>query len=140
MRYCFCGKPIPRRQKRGGREKEYCCDAHQQQACRARNKGEHDLERIKKEADERLWNKAYQDVHRETWQNELEEKESYIGLLTTYQKLLQVRNEELQIQNNMLREYVDILEGKLADRKAEIVRLNVLLEGPKKRRPVPQHI
>jgi hypothetical protein len=128
MRYCFCGKPIPRRKKKGGREKEYCCDAHRQQACRARNKDKHDLDRIRREADERFWNKIYQDVHRENWQDRLEEQDKYISQSHKYEIFLQE-------QNNVLREYIKTLEKQLADKEAEIVRLTVLLEGPKRKRP-----
>lgn len=78
MRYCICGKAIPRPpkgpQERGHREREYCSDKCRQRASRQRNKHKHNIDRIKQEMDERLYNAVYQDVHRAIWQDELELK------------------------------------------------------------------
>jgi hypothetical protein len=127
MRYCICGKAIPRRKQKGGREKEYCCDNCRQRACRERNKDKHDLERIEREAQERFWTKIDQDIHRETWQDELKKQEEYINSCHRYELFLHE-------QNNILREYIKVLEEQLADKEAEIARLNILLESSTKRR------
>ncbi len=58
-----CGKALPHRKERGHREREYCSDACRQRANRARNKHKHNLDRIIKESDERIYNAIYQNVH-----------------------------------------------------------------------------
>ena len=82
MRECLqCGKPLPRRKEKGHREREYCSDVCRKRASRARNKGKHVLDRILHETSERMWNAMYQDIHRESWQDDLEHKEELVKLL-----------------------------------------------------------
>ena len=73
MRYCPCGEVIPRRKERGHREREYCSNKCRQAAYRLRHKEKHDLSRIEREMNERICNAVYQNIHRETWQDELEQ-------------------------------------------------------------------
>ncbi len=137
MKECLsCGKPIPRRREKGHREREYCSNICRQRAYRQRNRWKHNLDRIRKEAKERMWNALEQTSHRETWQDELEQSEKqreqsekqlekqhdWIEYLTNF-------NEQLQWEEIKLR-------NRLADKEAEIVRLTILLEGQaKKKRP-----
>ena len=128
MRECLqCGKPLPRRIEAGHRERQYCSDRCRQRACRARNKEKHNLNRIIHEASERLWSAVEQQVRRESWQDDLERKD----------KLLRQAHQELaylEEQNSLLQQQIVFLENLLADKEAEIVRLNTLLEGQAKRK------
>lgn len=129
---CGCGRIIPY-QKRP-REKMYFSDACRQRACRARNKGQHDLARIRREADERFYLKLYQDIHREAWQDELEEAQKRLAV---YEKDHAHRDDLLLgilEDQKHLRAYIASLEKQLAEKEAEIIRLNMLLEGPSKKK------
>jgi hypothetical protein len=112
----------------------YFSDACRQRACRTRNKGQHDLARIIREAHERFYLKLDQDVHRETWQDDLEEAHKR---LTAYEKDHAHRDDlllgVLEDQRH-LREYIASLEEQLAEKEAEIIRLTMLLEGPSKKK------
>jgi len=127
MYYCICGQPLPPRAKGGHREREYCSDKCRQRACRQRNKGKHDLDRINREMSERIANAVYQNIHRESWQDELERKESLIASLLQDLKYTHNMNEILQIDNDLLRE-------QLADQAEEITRLTLLLDAQSKKR------
>ncbi|MGH2481301.1 MAG: hypothetical protein ACRDHW_16735 [Ktedonobacteraceae bacterium] len=119
---------IHRRKERGHREREYYSDACRKRAYRARNKGKHDLSRIMQEASERFYLKLYQDVHRETWQDELEQLQKD-----------RARRDDLLLgvleDKSHLRASIAVLEEQLAEKDAEIVRLTTLLEGQAKRTP-----
>jgi hypothetical protein len=127
MRYCICGESIPRRKEQGHREREYCSDRCRKRAWRARNKEKHNLERITREWKERFYNAVDQEIHRETWQDELEKQESLIHSLLLETKYLREMNnvQELVMQG---------LKEELAEKEAEIARLNTLLEYQAKRR------
>ena len=134
---CGCGRIIPY-QKRP-REKMYYSDARRQRACRARNKGKHDIARIMRESDERFYLQLYQDFHRETWVDVLKEAQACIAQQkkrsAEYEKKEWKRDDLLLgvlEEQQHLREYIDVLEKQVAERDAEILRLNILLEGPKK--------
>jgi chromosome segregation ATPase len=124
-----CGKLLPPR-KKGYREREYCSDVCRQRASRKRNKWKHDLDRIQREANERHWNALDQSIHRETWQDELKRLDELNSL---YGKRIQ----DLISRNNALERYIESLEEQLADKEAEIVRLNVLLNPARSRRSRP---
>jgi len=135
---CGCGRTIPY-QKRP-REKLYYSPACRQRACRTRNKDKHNIERIVRESTERFYLKVHQDFHRETWQDELEEAQKRIA---AYQKDWLDRGAErdeftLGILADLsdLRKYVHVLEDQLADKEAEIVRLNTLLEDQAKKKTI----
>lgn len=123
----YCGKPLPRSREKGHREREYCNDLCRKRAWRAKNKDKHRLDRIIREAHERMWNAIEQGAHRETWQDELD----------TTNKLLTHMFEEqesLRILIQGLKHEIAFLQDRLADKDAEITRLTVLLEGQAKRR------
>jgi hypothetical protein len=123
----FCGKPLPRTREKGHREREYCSDLCRQRAWRAMNKNKHNLDRIMKTASERRWNAIDQEIHRETWQDELE----------TTNKLLKFMLEDLKLKEErieILEKAIAFLEDRLTSKEAEIVRLNVLLESQAKRK------
>jgi hypothetical protein len=132
MRECLgCGKPLPRRKERGHREREYCSDLCRQQAWRARNKDKHNLDRMMRESQERFWTKVHQEIHRETWQDELEHDDKLIkGLLEDLQFL--------EAQNKLQQLVIESLENKITENEAEIVYLKTLLEGQSKQRR-PHH-
>ena len=74
-----------------------------------------------------LWSAVEQQVCRESWQDDLERKD----------KLLRQAHQELaylEEQNSLLQQQIVFLENLLADKEAEIVRLNTLLEGQAKRK------
>jgi septal ring factor EnvC (AmiA/AmiB activator) len=112
----------------------YFSDACRQRASRARNKRRHDLARIMREADERFYLKLYQDFHKETWVDELKKAQARIA---EYEKR-QRRRDDLLLgileDQKHLRDYIDALEKQLAEKEAEIIRLNMLLEGPSKKK------
>lgn len=128
---CGCGRRIPY-QKRP-REKIYSSDACRQRACRKRKKDRHDLARIMREADERFYLKLYQDIHRESWQDELE----LLRQQHAADEKEKARRDDfvsgILEDQALLREYITMLEKDLAEKEAEIVRLNMLLEGLKKK-------
>ena len=133
---CGCGRIIPY-QKRP-REKLYYSSTCRQRASRARNKDKHNIERIVRASTERFYLKVYQDVHRETWQDELEEAQKR---LAAYEKDWINRGAEedqftlgVLADLSNLKKYIHILEDQLAEKEAEIVRLNTLLEGQAKRK------
>ena len=76
---------------------------------------------------ERIANAVYQNIHRESWQDELERKESLIASLLQDLKYTHNMNEILQIDNDLLRE-------QLADQAEEITRLTLLLDAQSKKR------
>jgi hypothetical protein len=127
MRYCICGKVILRQTEKGHREREYCSDACRQRACRARNKEKHALSRIRKEAEERMWNALDQTIHRESWQDELEQQKQLIMHLL----------EELTFReeiNTALVQHVESLENRLAEKEGEIAYWKTVLERQSKKR------
>src|SRR5690242_219702 len=102
MRYCICGATIPRRQKKGGREKEYCSDKCRQRACRQRNKVKHNLDRARREAEERMWSRIEQNVHRETWQDDLEKQGRLIKSLLQDLEYTNQENDALRVDLDFL--------------------------------------
>lgn len=130
---CGCGRFIPRRKERGHREREYYSDACRKRAWRARNKQKHDLDRIKREAEERMWNAIDQAVRRESWQDELALKDGMLDLMGKFQDMAEEKLKRAELDNQMLELEVTVLREQLAEKEAEIVRLTVLLEGSKKK-------
>ena len=134
MRYCVCGKAILRRGEKGHREREYCSDRCRQRACRARNKSKHDLDRLQKEASARYWTMIHQDVHRETWQDELEAQEKRINEQSDLiSDLIDEVNFYRDATENLLTS-IDFLNEQLAEKEVEIVRLSMLLDAQSMKR------
>jgi hypothetical protein len=122
MRYCICGKAIQRRKEKGHREREYCSDACRQRANRERNKHKRTAEQSMEEAMIRIYDASYQEIHHETWQDDVERQERLIhGLLDENIFLHEVRDTLLGI--------IDRQEATLAEKDAEIVRLTFLLDA-----------
>lgn len=89
-----------------------------------------------KDAFERQWNAIAQDVHRESWQDDLEHKEKQVTLLLDMLTKARNEHEYLEVYNNVLELEIQSLKDRLADKEAEIVRLMILLENQaKKKRP-----
>lgn len=130
---CGCGRFISYRKR--PREKLYFSGACRQRACRARNKDRHNLDRIMQAANERFYLEIYQDIHRETWGDELKEAQERLG---AYEKDKKRRDDLLlgllEDQRHQ-EEYIAILEKQVAEKEAEIVRLTMLLESSSKKRP-----
>lgn len=122
-----CGKVIPHRREKGHREREYCSDLCRKRAWRTRNKSKHRIDRIVQDAQERMWNKIDQDIHRETWQDDIEKLEKERGVMRQENNYLWRCKEQLEQQ-------LQFTQDLLADKEAEIVRLTVLLEGQAKRK------
>jgi len=69
-----------------------------------------------------------QEIHHESWQDELESRQRTIEILL----------DDLSFHDKTiddLRFHVGVLESHLADAKAEIVRLNALLDSQSKKHP-----
>lgn len=130
---CGCGRVIPHR-KSGHREREYYSDACRKRAWRRRNKWKHDLQRLWREAEERLAISVEQDVYRESWQDDLKRKDETLDSLRKQLKREHWEADLLEVQNNALQLELELLRERLADREAEIVRLQVLLEASSKKR------
>jgi len=81
-----------------------------------------------REAGERMWNAVEQHVHRETWQDDLERKDKLLSQVSKELVYIAEQNELLQLE-------VEFLKDQIAEKDAEIARLNVLLEGQAKRKP-----
>lgn len=62
MKQCICGRAIVRRTRKGGREREYCCDACRQRACRQRNARKREYDRLKREEDERVYEELKEEL------------------------------------------------------------------------------
>jgi hypothetical protein len=140
MRYCICGKPIVYRSRqekeRGHREREYCSDRCRQRACRERNKGKHDLDRIRREAQERWWLSIEQSVRPDMRQIELDLKNKMLEMQNMFLNSADTRIEHIELLNRIQQMEIADLKDQLAEKEAEIVRLNILLEAQtKKKRP-----
>ena len=135
MRECLqCGKPLPRTKEKGHREREYCSDVCRQRAWRQRNKWKHDLGRIIQASNERMWNAIDQHVHREHWQDELEQQEKLLELQD--KRFIQIHKllEESEEENRILQAEIQWLKDQLAEKEAEIVRVATLLESQSNRK------
>ncbi len=75
-----------------------------------------------------MWNAVEQHVHRETWQDDLERKDKLLSQVSKELVYIAEQNELLQLE-------VEFLKDQIAEKDAEIARLNVLLEGQAKRKP-----
>ena len=135
MRKCICGKAIARRKQRGGREREYCCDAHRQQAYRERHKGQLSLRRALHESHIRMIDSLDQDYHRETWQDELRDKDHKIDQLTWQLEPLERDLNICHLDIELLRKDKDLLQRLLEHAEVEIIRLNTLLDSQSKKHP-----
>lgn len=125
-----CGERLPPRAKGGHREREYCSDRCRQRAHRKNQQRAREIERIL--AGTYLWPIDKKAKH-DDWRFERE--------------ALLVRCKELEAERNVARAEVNVLIGQkalledslqssrnqAADLEAEIVRLNVLLEGQSRR-------
>lgn len=128
MRECLeCGKGIPFRKERGHREREYCSDKCRQRACRARKKPRRSLDQIIAEAHARMWDKVEQDFRRETWQDDLKAAQEREEMIYRWWK-------EESDENDRLQARIELLEYLLAEKDAEITRLNYLLESQARRK------
>lgn len=119
---CGCGRFIS--YHKTPRQRLYYSNACRKKASRARNKERYTQERLEQEQREasiRYWSKIDQEIHRETWQDELKGWRNLYGWA--------------EEDNRHLRDYIDVLENQLAERDAEILRLNILLEGSIKHKP-----
>ncbi|GCE32194.1 hypothetical protein KDA_76780 [Dictyobacter alpinus] len=141
MRYCVCGKVIARRKGHGGREREYCSDRCRQQACRARHKDDRTAEKRQQRIDEIIYTTVFQDVHKTTWQVELELQ---AWLITNQQEQIEKLTEQLDATHHEIdifklelgieRSQQSRLKDHLADKEAEIVRLTALLDFQSRRK------
>lgn len=129
-----CGKVLPRKEEKGHREREYCSSACRRRAYRKRNRWRYNLTRARQEARVRMINSIDQDIHRETWQDELERANKRLEQQEEEIAYLQNENDYLQLQLQMRDDWIDALTNQIAEKEAEIVRLIMLLDQQSKRR------
>ncbi len=135
MRACsHCGKALVRRQERGHREREYCSDKCRQAAWRAKHKDWHKLKRILDASFERQCNAIEQNVHRESWQDDLELRDKLIEWKEKEIEGIKWELDAAILHKTLLQEEVKILKDQLADKETEIVRLQTLLNGQANRK------
>jgi chromosome segregation ATPase len=132
MRECkYCGKMIARRKQKGGREREYCNDVCRQMAYRARHPEKryivHAMRRIRRDQ----WKK---DPHLMPWQEELAAANERIKHLKSDNFFLEMQYDSLSRDLFNRDKEIAHLRWQLGNAQAEIVRLNVLLDGQSKRK------
>ena len=119
-----CGMQLPPRAKGGHREREYCSDRCRQSAYRANKKQIQERERI------------IQDIYglppdpqarRDEWRSKRPR-------LLQACKLIESERNVAQAEAQVLKDHLQMLQSLLADKEAEIVRLQMLLEGQSKRK------
>jgi hypothetical protein len=77
---------------------------------------------------ERMWNASYQNIHRETWQDDLERKEQLMSSLLKSLESERLWRAELEAQIQIHELEINLLKDQLAEKEGEIARLTVLLE------------
>ena len=135
MRECVaCGMGLPIRRERGHREREYCSERCRQRACRERNAARRERDQLKRKADERAWNELQRELDcigypPRAWQVELWLKDVQLEQM---KKRIQGQDELIE----MLKESRSDawLWNLLAEKEAEIVRLQTLLESTARKR------
>lgn len=130
---CGCGRIILRRKDRGHREREYYSDACRKRAYRKRNKWKHDLERHRREAEERRLIAIEQKVYREDWQNERAWLLNRIEQLQQQQSRVQFERDLAIAQVDVWKLEIQFVREQVADKDAEIMRLTALLNAQRKR-------
>lgn len=127
-----CGMQLPPRAKGGHREREYCSDRCRQRAYRKQKKQSQEIEQLIKGS--YVIPTSDPHVTRDRWRFER------AGLLQSYRLIKSERDTAqaeatfLESRNTMLERSLCTTENILADKEAEIVRLNVLLDSQSKRK------
>jgi hypothetical protein len=126
-----CGVRLPTRAEGGHREREYCSSRCRQRAYRKQKKQSQEIERLIQGTH---WLPAPDPlVTRDRWRFERESLLQRCQLLEAERNAAQSEVKVLGNERTLLEGSLHRLESLLADKEAEIIRLNVLLESQARR-------